>query len=168
MKDNIVPEPSPAQGHASIAQPQTPERVCLRRVKGWRMPPNTVKVDRSTQWGNPFSWREAQAEWGCSESEAKSAVVAIYQDWLQMREPERFSAELRKARVTILANLNTLRGKNLACWCKEFDDCHADALLVLANRFDGSASDRVTADAEPSAGRLRHINPPSNLSGEAG
>jgi hypothetical protein len=22
--------------------------------EGWRMPPNTVKVDRSTRWGNPF------------------------------------------------------------------------------------------------------------------
>lgn len=31
-----------------------PERIQLRRKKGWRMPPNTVKVDRSTKWGNPF------------------------------------------------------------------------------------------------------------------
>src|SRR5690606_3378888 len=30
------------------------ERVQLRRSKGWRMPPNTVKVDRTTKWGNPF------------------------------------------------------------------------------------------------------------------
>jgi hypothetical protein len=31
-----------------------PERIQLKRTKGWRMPPNSVKVDRSTQWGNPF------------------------------------------------------------------------------------------------------------------
>jgi hypothetical protein len=31
-----------------------PHRVQLRRTKGWRMPPDTVKVDRSTIWGNPF------------------------------------------------------------------------------------------------------------------
>ena len=31
-----------------------PKRIQLSRKKGWRMPPNTVKVDRSTKWGNPF------------------------------------------------------------------------------------------------------------------
>jgi len=30
------------------------ERIQLSRAKGWRMPPNTVKVDRTTKWGNPF------------------------------------------------------------------------------------------------------------------
>jgi hypothetical protein len=31
-----------------------PERIQLKRAKGWRMPENTVKVDRTTKWGNPF------------------------------------------------------------------------------------------------------------------
>ena len=31
-----------------------PKRIQLRRRKGWRMPPNTKKVDRTTKWGNPF------------------------------------------------------------------------------------------------------------------
>ena len=31
-----------------------PLRIQLSRRKGWRMPPNTVKVDRTTKWGNPF------------------------------------------------------------------------------------------------------------------
>ena len=31
-----------------------PRRIQLRRSKGWRMPKNTVKVDRSTKFGNPF------------------------------------------------------------------------------------------------------------------
>jgi hypothetical protein len=31
-----------------------PYRIQLKRTKGWRMPANTVKVDRSTRWGNPF------------------------------------------------------------------------------------------------------------------
>lgn len=33
---------------------------------------------------------------------------------------------------------------------------------------DANASDRVTAGPEPSTGRLGHIKPASNLSGEAG
>ncbi len=32
-----------------------PERVQPKRTKGWRMPPNTVKVDRTTIFGNLFS-----------------------------------------------------------------------------------------------------------------
>lgn len=57
--------------------PDRPIRIQLRRTKGWRMPPNTVKVDRSTK----------------------------------------------------------LRGKNLACWCRDDGKpCHADVLLELANR----------------------------------
>jgi hypothetical protein len=28
----------------------------------------------------------------------------------------------------------TLRGKNLACWCKIGDPCHRDVLLDIANR----------------------------------
>ena len=31
-----------------------PQRIQLSRRAGWKMPPNTVKVDRSTKWGNPF------------------------------------------------------------------------------------------------------------------
>ena len=37
-----------------MARTLMPERVQLRRTKGWRLPENTVKVDRSTKWGNPF------------------------------------------------------------------------------------------------------------------
>lgn len=32
------------------------------------------------------------------------------------------------------AALPELRGKNLACWCKLGDPCHADVLLELANK----------------------------------
>lgn len=31
-----------------------PQRIQLSRKKGWRMPPNTLKVDRTSKWGNPF------------------------------------------------------------------------------------------------------------------
>lgn len=30
-----------------------------------------------------------------------------------------------------------LRGKNLACWCKPGEPCHADVLLEIANRETG-------------------------------
>lgn len=34
-----------------------PQRIQLRRVKGWRLPDGTVSVARPTKWGNPFRLR---------------------------------------------------------------------------------------------------------------
>lgn len=31
-------------------------------------------------------------------------------------------------------DIESLRGKNLACWCKEGEPCHALILLEIANR----------------------------------
>lgn len=39
-----------------------PERIQLSRRKGWRMPANTVKVDRTTIYGNPFRIGENPTE----------------------------------------------------------------------------------------------------------
>lgn len=43
---------------ARVAEGLTPVRVQLRRTKGWRMPENTVKVDRhrGSLWGNPITF----------------------------------------------------------------------------------------------------------------
>lgn len=38
-----------------------PERIQLRRVKGWRLPPGAVSVARPTKWGNPFAYRTDRA-----------------------------------------------------------------------------------------------------------
>lgn len=34
-----------------------PERIQLRRTKGWRLPENTVVVSRPSKWGNPFRFK---------------------------------------------------------------------------------------------------------------
>lgn len=111
-----------------------PERIQLKRIKGWRMPPDSVVVSRPSMWGNPFSWQEARDEWSCTDADARDVVVDIYRDWLAMVDPAHFSPALRAARVAILANVSSLRGKNLACWCVAGARCHADVLLELANR----------------------------------
>jgi hypothetical protein len=114
-----------------------PERIQLSRAKGWRMPPNTVKVDRSTKWGNPYRvdvfglqlamelFREsAHGYWNPSN-------VAHLSDELAA-EAYRCHTALR--RQLQQAPVWMLRGKNLACWCKlDQPCCHADVLLELAN-----------------------------------
>jgi hypothetical protein len=98
-----------------------PQRIQLSRVKGWRMPPNTVKVDRSTTLGNPFQVT--------ADRPAADAVMA-FRTWLTV---DGVDAGLPYTKANILATLPMLRGKNLACWCKSGTPCHADVLLELAN-----------------------------------
>jgi len=89
-----------------------PARITLSRRKGWRMPENSVKVCRPGKWGNPF-------------------IVGKDGDALQCVElHECLTADWRLEQVAALAEL---RGKNLACWCKPGQPCHADTLLKLAN-----------------------------------
>jgi len=96
-----------------------PVRLQLSRAKGFdlqklssemnKLP--AVNVARPTKWGNPFrvdTMRDA------------SQAVAAYRE--------------RLMRDSLFRELRELRGKNLACWCKPGDPCHADVLLELANR----------------------------------
>jgi hypothetical protein len=109
----------------------TPRRVQLMREKGWRMPADTVKVDRTTQFGNPFT----------SLGGAKS--VELFRLWVtgeltdgEIREkfPQIIASHLISRRKVIQANIGSLARKNLACWCGQQDQCHADVLLDIANQ----------------------------------
>lgn len=51
------------------------KRIQRRRTKGFRLPPNTVCVDRSTKLGNPFDWRDG-LKIG-NEAWAKGAAVDL-------------------------------------------------------------------------------------------
>lgn len=103
-----------------------PFRIQLRRIKGWKMPPNTIKVDRSTEWGNPFPVETAH-QW-------KDAAWAVLQFSFWIDRLDVFAGKPTPPdRGTIIAEL---RGKNLACWCKPGAPCHADVLLDLANEGD--------------------------------
>lgn len=111
-----------------------PQRVQLSREKGWRMPPNTVKVDRTTKWGNPWRvWKDDDGQWLCSNHRGhfpvpnKTAGLALAVEHHAKDETTRaqyFGGATRLAE---------LRGKNLACWCQLDQPCHADILLKLAN-----------------------------------
>jgi len=113
-----------------------PERIQRKRVKGYRLPDNTVSVCRPGKFGNPFSIVAAIETGYANPDTAHKFVVDCFRDWLGPSRSGRhwwqgpISDAKRKA---ILDGLNTLRGKNLACFCALGQPCHADVLLELAN-----------------------------------
>lgn len=104
-----------------------PERIQLKRSKGWKMPENTVKVDRTTKWGNPFVPGKP-----VPLGPLKGQMVADKRHAFVLY---RSFAPLSPA--LIAAARAELAGKNLACWCAKDDPyedvCHAAVLLELAN-----------------------------------
>ncbi len=112
-----------------------PIRIQLSRRKGWRMPENTVKVDRSTPLGNPFVV-------GVNGTRARCVELFIHLldgMILMTGSPSPVEQSAYLARVTAARDGGTYRGKNLACWCGlpapgEPDLCHAAPLLEVFNR----------------------------------
>jgi len=98
-----------------------PLRIQLRRTRGWRMPPNTVRVCRPGKFGNPFN---------VTKDRTQAEAVAAFRIWLTV---DGCTANIIERKRKILDSLHELRGKNLACWCREDQACHADVLLDLAN-----------------------------------
>lgn len=100
-----------------------PERIQLRRSKGWRKPEGAVIVARPSRWGNPFVVELYGTPVEC---------VKAYRDHLHaaaLGDNLRSSAAFHH----IAANLSMLRGHDLACWCPLNEPCHADVLLEVAN-----------------------------------
>src|SRR4051794_974536 len=101
-----------------------PERIQLRRSRGWRKPADAVVVARPTRWGNPFVVGR-RADGVLVRDRAHS--VALYREMMR-GSPDRCAA----ARAE-------LGGRDLACWCPlvaadgSRGPCHADVLLEIAN-----------------------------------
>jgi hypothetical protein len=91
----------------------------IKRIRGQKLPENTVYVGRPSKWGNPFT-----IDTGMSAKEA----VQAFKDYIEYHSD--FNPEL---------DPKQLKGKNLACWCGNWEigepeiDCHAVVLLKMAN-----------------------------------
>lgn len=123
-----------------------PERIQLRRTRGWRLQEvslalnglEAVKVDRTTRWGNPFRVGDPVGdEIGVDYFLDASQAVREFEIWLEGRGLHVPNSTAGKP-PTLDEIRAALRGKNLACWCKlpkagETDLCHAAVLLRISN-----------------------------------
>ena len=75
----------------------------------WKSNPNAVYVGRPSRWGNPFK----VSEYGLEK------CLELYTEWLAKKfldNPE---------------FLEPLRGKDLVCFCKLDQPCHADIIIEI-------------------------------------
>lgn len=113
----------------------TPKRVQLSRKRGWRMPPNTVKVDRSTRWGNP-NLTKIYGQAGAVRSFRCDLLGGVTD--VSVEDVRR---DLRGRDLACWCDLCTehKNGKPLGCHCAYCAPCHADVLLEVANTAGAEA-----------------------------
>lgn len=123
------------------------------------MPEGAVYVGRGSLWGNPFVVGAASGVFDGKDGRplglmdqaeilvptlALEQCIEFYADMLRgFLSPEMyphghnwratFSGRMGAWHPAEVAR-SALRGKDLVCWCKECDPCHADVLLELANK----------------------------------
>lgn len=118
-----------------------------------------VKVCRPGKWGNPFDFRPSDCCWvalsyGCRGDRLgrREASVRAFREWinppygrrtiLHEEQPKMGNGDkwinlgppIKAGEAPPLSDLTALAGRNLACWCRLSEPCHADVLLELANR----------------------------------
>lgn len=107
-----------------------PQRIQLRRTKGWRKPADAIVVSRPSMWGNPFPV-------DVYGGRAVDLYETLMQGRMSIAEMESLSKHIDGSlvmyRATILKGLYRLRGHDLCCWCSPLIRCHADHLLKIAN-----------------------------------
>lgn len=99
------------------------KRIQRKRTKGWRKPEQCVYVTRPGTFGNPFHSAESFEAWMIAGTVASDLLPNI--DVIQ----------LNFKRTEIKRRLHELVCKDLACYCQQSADCHADVLLRLAREL---------------------------------
>ena len=104
-----------------------PKRIQRKRIKGWKLPANTVSVTRPGKWGNPF--KIGGYDHFQEEITTPQQAVNTYETIINLCGSPVTKDQIKKE----------LKGKNLACFCPLVDKngnhvfCHADILLKIAN-----------------------------------
>lgn len=104
-----------------------PVRIQLRRTKGWRLPAGAVSVARPSRWGNPFRVGAEADEMDWVRGEMVPVVLT------QEGAVRHFRESIGPGSTFERDVIRELRGRDLACYCRLDQPCHADVLLAVAN-----------------------------------
>lgn len=141
---------------ASLPHPaRRPKRIQRKRVKGWTMPRGAVYVGRGSRFGNGWIIGEPHPDTGAPITREDAFTL--------------YAASLAGAsRASTAIIQKHLAGRDLACYCRLDQRCHADLLLVVANDPDpiesgdlfapenaDEAAPRDRDDADPLTDALR-------------
>lgn len=87
--------------------------MTVRNLRTAGLEQGGVRIDRATEWGNPFR---------IGEDGTREEVIAKYRKalWLQIKSGNQS-----------LEQLAALKGKDLYCWCAP-EACHGDVLQSAA------------------------------------
>ena len=114
-----------------------PKGIQLHRTKGWKIPANSQKIARPTRFGNPF------------QDSDQAVAAAKFEEYFNAPgkcQDARIEGRLKWMRE----NIGLLKGKDLACWCKNFTPCHRDTLLK-------AAKGEVPIEATPAAAMIAEV-----------
>lgn len=112
------------------------KRVQRKRSKGWKLPDNTVCVDRSSRWGNPFKVGQQYGDlpWPILDKLMRRRYIdqSALMDNSAVTEAFRIYLACTNEGMQLLEKAKKqLAGKDLACWCKLDQCCHADVYIDL-------------------------------------
>lgn len=127
-----------------IAIEGPPQRLQLRRTKGWRLPDGACSVARPTRWGNPFfvdRVGDAQRWTGWYVGTGTLGSVQVWGEHLDKETAIRQAVELHRLHTGPMGDYELdedevrreLGGRDLACYCPVGTPCHGDVLLEIAN-----------------------------------
>ena len=114
-----------------------PERIQLKRVRGWCQPDGTIRCCRPTKWGNPFRIVRARGRWHI-ESELRTYTMTV--DFESEELAVRCAIDLHRKALLLIGGLpvdaddvrrDLKPAKFLGCWCKSTDPCHVDNYLAV-------------------------------------
>ena len=123
-----------------------PNRIQRRRTRGWKMPENAVYIGRGTKFGNPYRMETIMRlpRFLNDREAATKHAVQLYDSLLKHALRRHFmmgrddsgpnwTQEDYELAIEVWRNIESLRGKDLACWCREGEICHGDVLIKYAN-----------------------------------
>lgn len=141
----MIPPTNTSEGRK--AAPTAPQRIQRKRTKGFKMPEGAKYVGRGSAYGNPYVIQVApKGMVGASpQTDHRYAVVDTrpnaprgnYQLFKTFHDAASYATAQYRYVVLpdlLAADLHTLAGHDLACWCLPENPCHGSVLLEFANK----------------------------------